>query len=461
VKLNGQQSNTLFLMHDLPQSNLVNPAVQIPCKLYIGMPLLNSLHFNYSNTYFSYNDLFTSSGKTNLGYLANKTNNTNVIAVEADINILSFGYKYKKYYFTFNVTERFGIQQNMPGSFFDLIINGNTAHVGEKVDLSGIRFNGSWYREWALGVSKEVNDNWTIGGRAKLLFGKASLRTSQSDFTFSTNSLPYPLYFNSAFTINTSGPVSLTQDANGTITGTQTNFGDPVGVLLNSQNKGAAFDIGFIYKYDNNITLSGSLLDLGLIRWSSDVTNLNEKGNITFNGLSSNGNNNGILDNLRNNFTFTQGHKVYYTATNPKLFLGSTYKIYNWLNVGLVSRSELYPGYWHQSFTASANANFNKILAGSLSWSYLNNSIANIGTGIGMRTPTWGWYAVSDNTLGFIKYLSARNINLRIGFYAMFGCASRNSKAISPMRGCQWLRDSETKHFRIKSIIDRLKKKKK
>ena len=34
----SQQSNTLYMMHDVPQSNLLNPAVQLNCKLFIGVP---------------------------------------------------------------------------------------------------------------------------------------------------------------------------------------------------------------------------------------------------------------------------------------------------------------------------------------------------------------------------------------------------------------------------------------
>jgi ethanolamine ammonia-lyase large subunit len=55
--LHAQQSNTFYLMHAVPQSNLLNPAVQIQCKYFIGIPVLSSIHLNYSNTAFTYNTL--------------------------------------------------------------------------------------------------------------------------------------------------------------------------------------------------------------------------------------------------------------------------------------------------------------------------------------------------------------------------------------------------------------------
>jgi hypothetical protein len=41
TELQAQQSNTLFFMHSLPESNFINPAVQNSCKLFIGLPALS------------------------------------------------------------------------------------------------------------------------------------------------------------------------------------------------------------------------------------------------------------------------------------------------------------------------------------------------------------------------------------------------------------------------------------
>ncbi|MFO7657601.1 MAG: hypothetical protein R6W78_11075, partial [Bacteroidales bacterium] len=53
----GQQSHTLYFLHNVPQSNLLNPAVQNECKLFIGLPLISSLHINLANSGFTYNQL--------------------------------------------------------------------------------------------------------------------------------------------------------------------------------------------------------------------------------------------------------------------------------------------------------------------------------------------------------------------------------------------------------------------
>jgi hypothetical protein len=57
AELQAQQSNTLFFMHSLPESNFINPAVQNGCKLFIGLPVLSSIHMHASNSGFTANQL--------------------------------------------------------------------------------------------------------------------------------------------------------------------------------------------------------------------------------------------------------------------------------------------------------------------------------------------------------------------------------------------------------------------
>ncbi len=44
-------------MHSLPESNFINPAVQNDCKLFIGVPVLSSIHMHASNSGFTANQL--------------------------------------------------------------------------------------------------------------------------------------------------------------------------------------------------------------------------------------------------------------------------------------------------------------------------------------------------------------------------------------------------------------------
>ena len=57
-----------------------------------------------------------------------------------------------------------------------------------------------------------------------------------------------------------------------------------------------------------------------------------------------------------------------------------------------------------------------------MSWSYLNNSLKNVGLGIAYHGKGIQFHAVSDNLLGFFYPFDTRALNLRFGINLMFGC---------------------------------------
>lgn len=135
----SQQSNSLFFMHTLPQSNLTNPAVQIPCKVFVGVPALSSIYLNYSNSYFSYNDVLQPTSNDslllNLHHFDNISSSLQDIAMEFHISLLNFGFLYNDYYFNFNLSDKVEAGIVYPGNWFNFLLHGNTPHVGENIDL--------------------------------------------------------------------------------------------------------------------------------------------------------------------------------------------------------------------------------------------------------------------------------------------------------------------------------------
>src|SRR5512145_896765 len=57
--LNAQQSNSLYFMDGIPQSNQLNPAVQPKCNFYFGFPGLSSFEINGGNSAISFSDILT------------------------------------------------------------------------------------------------------------------------------------------------------------------------------------------------------------------------------------------------------------------------------------------------------------------------------------------------------------------------------------------------------------------
>ena len=181
----AQQSNTFYLMHDVPQSNLLNPAVQLQCKYFIGIPVLASTHLSYSNTAFTYNDL-AGSDSWNTEGIFDQMHRSDLYSAEVIVTPIYLGYRHKSLYITLNIAERAHGYQTIPKDLAETVVYGNGPFVGETARFDGFRPGAYHTREYSLGLSKVLGPYLTAGVRAKLLFGKANLSAGRSQVDLST-----------------------------------------------------------------------------------------------------------------------------------------------------------------------------------------------------------------------------------------------------------------------------------
>jgi len=430
--LKGQQSNTLYLMHKVPQSNLLNPAVQLQCKWYVGIPGLASSHISYTNTAFTYNDL-AGTNTWNLEGIFDQMHRVDLYGAEIMLYPVSIGHRYKSFYFTFNIAEKIHAYQTVPRDLTEIILHGNGPFVGETAHFNTLRPAGYYNREYSIGVSKVVDQNWTFGLRTKLLFGKANLHTSLSNLSFSTAENSFDLILDGNYTLNGSLPVTITQDADGNPSGITLNEINYLQMLLNRGNPGFAIDLGVIYKLDEKTTLSASLLDVGIVRWRTDVNNINGSDSFTYEGVDPGTDvisfafAQEMVDSLFNSFDATVSQSPYTSYLPSQLFLGGSYQVKENITLGLVNRNVIFRSKLHSSLTLSAQADLADRFLATLSWSYLNNSIKNIGAGMAYHGKGFQFHVVTDNLLGFFYPFDTRTVNLSAGFNVMFGCP-RNKK---------------------------------
>jgi hypothetical protein len=494
--LNAQHINTLYFMYTLPQSNQMNPAVQIPCKVYLGMPMLNSVEFSLGNSAFSYSNLISvkqdGTVVPNYNYFLSNKNSADLIHTELQINDFALGIHVAPYYFTFDISEKVDGHIILSNSLFQFLSQGNTPYVGTSAHLGGMTANATYYREYALGASRVFDNKLTLGVRGKLLFGKADLNITSSVIDWYTASDWSLIALNTNMKANMSGPFKVYIGQGGRIDSIKNNF-DVIPFLLNSQNKGAAIDLGAIYHLNEQITLAASILDLGFIHWASGVTNISITGNSSFNGIPDVKSIQSYYDSIH----FAATTNPYNEFLSAKIFLGGTYQFIPSMNVGLMGRNEIFSNRLHSSITASCNTEFVKHLSGTLSYSWDYNSFTNVGLGIGYRTPILSFYMISDDVSGMIKWKSARVEDIRFGFYWMFGCGGKNkkseknkgaevsapmggtqatsssnvSKSINPSdykhisnttygKGCQWISESNEKERRREAALEKAKDKK-
>ena len=203
---NAQQNSTFYLMHEVPQSNLLKPAVQINCKWYVAFPLLGSTQLNYSNSTFTFNEIFATndgSASLDIGSFYNNIRKTNLLSSEIHLDLISVGYRFSDYYINFNIAEKINLAATYPGSLMELAWKGNTQFLGETAEFNNLRTHSVYYREYSLGVSK-VWDAYNIFGiRAKLLFGKANIYSGKSEMSLYTNPNTFDLHIEGDINVNT------------------------------------------------------------------------------------------------------------------------------------------------------------------------------------------------------------------------------------------------------------------
>ncbi|MEN8201094.1 MAG: DUF5723 family protein [Bacteroidota bacterium] len=423
----GQQSNTLYLLHDIPQSNLMNPAVQLECKWFVGIPVLSSVHASYSNTAFTYHDL-ANGEYWDLEQVLDQMHRVDLFGGESMLQAVSVGYKHKSYYFSFHISERAYMYQRIPRSSAELVIRGNSSYVGETARFNAFRSSGYYNREYAFGVSKAVDQFFTLGLRAKLLFGKANVSTGRSNMNLITGPNTFELQMEGDYTLNSSLPITIVQDPDGDITNILLDEINYAELLMNRRNPGISFDLGVIYSYDEKLTLSASLLDLGIMRWSTQLNKVSASGVFNYDELDTGTTTvswdffNEFMDSVYNSFDITVSQEPYVSFLPAQLFLGANYQLNDKLSLGTVNRNVLFRGKLHSSLTFQATTQLADKFLATLSWSYLNHSIKNLGAGIAYYGKGLQFHLVTDNFLGFFYPFDTRTINLRMGVNLMLGC---------------------------------------
>jgi hypothetical protein len=464
----AQQDHTLYLMHCLPESNLINPAVPISCKWYIGLPVLSSVHLNYANSSFSYNTLFNKTGngiyETDVNKAIKSLHLRNFISTELHIQLFALGYRRDDYSFVFTITEKNNLSVTYPKKPVMLLWGGNFQFAGESAGFKGSGLYFTHYREYALNASKHLGDGKYFGVRAKLLFGKLNFSSRSTTLNLFTNGTFYDLTLDGEVSANSSLPIVVDAANNQLNSISVSDNINPLQLALNRKNPGFAIDAGIVYPYSDKIELSASVIDLGFIRWRSNLNDIKASGNFTYKGpISDSVPTETYINDLMNSFSdsmhFDVSQKKYTTFLPTRILAGASYQINPWLLTGIQGEAIFYRTKIIPSFTLTAQAepiNNIRIIA-SYSLQYYDPKCLGLGLVLG-RNPVQ-FYIISDDVPAMIWPLSARNINLRFGLNINLGCRikepSKGGSGKGMLQGnCYWLEKSIQKRYQ------KLKKKK-
>ena len=453
----SQSNINLYNYKNTFQSNLLNPAIAPDFKMSFNF---GDIYLSAYTPYITLKDIFTPNISPNntdsffRNFVKDPNLSFNNLAIQTKINPIFVGFTSKDFYFSFGMELSLNIQGSPPKDLLGLT-QGTTFFenvLKRQIDLSNINLNSTLYYDYHVGVTHQINSQLSVGVRLKYLQGIFNAQINQSTLKIASNA--DSLYIEGGGSAKIAGLSDYVKDdfnLNKTIF-EKVNSGIPVlssfkfsgqdlidfyakrGLVSGS---GLGIDLGFNYKFNNNFSISASVLDLGYINWHSYITNYTlpnkifiDKGeNITDFKLDKDRFDK-LQDTLIDKVFKPEENSMNYTSyTNTKLYLGSQYTINKRNKVDFVLFNDFGEPKFNPAilvaFTKSILRNFMDFRVSTL---YYNQSFNALGLGTSFNFGPIQLYLFTDNVLNIINYESSNYFNFRAGVNINIG---RKNKILS------------------------------
>jgi hypothetical protein len=420
----AQQNMTLYQMHDVTQSNFLNPSVASDCKWNIGFPMLGNISVAVG-TPISYNDLGPGNEYMNGDKILSAIGKTNLASSNIGLNILTIGYRTGDMYFQFTMNEKVSAGFSFSKDPVELILKGNAPYLGKTVEAN-FALSLSYYREYGFNIAYDFGDNLWLGARAKLLFGRIGANSGNNILSLYTDPMTYALDVNSDLLVQASIPGTAKIDqSDGTVSGFNSEF--EVGqFVFNPVNVGGAIDLGVNKIFENGWKVSASLLNLGMINWSTNTHRFYRKSNLKYSGATA-----GITkwsdfaDTLRSVADFKYaGGEAFSQWLAPEIMAGISYPVAEYIRAGITGYAGISSAGIPWALTATALTDNTSHIFGSLSYTVTKNSFVNIGAGLGVRLGALNLHVLTDNILAVFSPASQKYATFQFGINFKFGCGN-------------------------------------
>ena len=426
------QDKTMYFMGIHPNGNQLNPAVQYNRSLVILSP---SLSFSLANSSLTFNKMFnrgTGAADSvlfwNFDSMEKNLRNTNYIHANISNNLLFAGKKLKNgFYASFAISNKNDIYFTFPETFVDLR-HGNADLANNKprtIDLNNYSFNGIMYHEYSFGLSKSISEKLIVGAHLKLLRGNVAARTKKFLASIKTNDDFSESFLATDINVNLSAPILNTQKGDGSINFDIASLQDQMlWPYISLKNYGVAIDLGFTYELNEKINLSGSVNDVGFIRWGAKPQQLISKGEYLFDGLYFSTQNldgfnaenyfSSYTDTISSIFLPFESDNSFKTWLFAKSYIGATYKYNTKITFSALLKSTVFYDVFLVEATVGTTYSPNKKWAFTGTWSYSNYSLYNLGLGVLFDGERYQIYAATDNLNAF-DTLNSKSVNFLFG----------------------------------------------
>ncbi|QOD62285.1 hypothetical protein H9I45_07540 [Polaribacter haliotis] len=439
---NSQNKQVLYDFAELPQTLLLNPAIETNYKFHIGVPLLSGISSEFGVTNFNLSDLFLSDGRTinnKVSEVLNRLTSRDYTKINTQIEVLSGGFRFDdKTYFSFGFYEEIDGIGYFPKDAIRLLNEGNGAYINSNFSASQLLYKVDFSGVLHAGITRKIDEKLTIGGRFKIYSSALNIESTNNSGTFTTNEGNNNIYIHYLDNIDVNFRTSGLVKDNEYIE-------DPNEYLKNTflgGNLGLGFDFGFSYNITPQLQLSGSLLDIGFVTHKKNIKNTLAKGNFIFEGVdfefdSSNPRN--YWEEINDRFIEelpTQENNDSYTSWRPaklnaaikysfgekrsKYCYDNTYKDFYTDAIGAQLYSVFRPLSQQFALTGFYQKSFNKNLHAKVTYTIDDYSAYNVGFGLSAQIWKINFYGIFDNIIQYKNLSSANNISFQLGFNLIF-----------------------------------------
>ncbi len=424
--MTAQLDLTTHFLEGVYQRNRSNPALLPNHNVVVQLP---GIFNNFGSRGITYNDLITENadGETilSIDQALEGLEPDNYVRNNLDVEALSFGiFVTPNVFVQAGYTARGNAYFLFPKELPSLVWNGNAQYIGQEVEVAPDVLTNV-YHEIQLGAAVKVNENFTVGGRFKILNGVADISVDRKNFSVFTDDDVYQIRTNADFQVSSTGALIYDEDLEDIELDPEN--GNFTFENIWTGNNGFAVDLGAQLRL-GNLEISASVLDLGNLNWNDNVNNLSIGGVFEFAGLDASDailsdslEIGSVIDSLEDAFDVVETNETYTTRLPVKTFLSANYHFSDFWSAGGLLYLEGYRGAFFPALAANVQAAPLHWLTvgGTYSWRY--NRFDNLGLNAAVRLGPVQLVAATDNIITAFDPGNANHTNFRFGLNLVFG----------------------------------------
>jgi hypothetical protein len=435
--LNAQFQQGLYTFTNLPLNRLYNPSTDFQNDKEILLPIISHVQVQTELYGLSIQDIYSNKTSANemIENFIDKNNGNEHIWVNDLVNLFYYGFKDKSEdkFWSFGAYQEAQAYAFYPADLIDLFYNGNKLDRSYKAgDLNSKTLALTVYH---AGLTyKPKRKKYTLGGRVKLYNSIAIIDATRNKGTVTTKRDA------------TTNKEYILIDGDLGIRASGMSFASSKSQLIKnsifSGNFGLGLDLGATYNIDKNWSTSISLIDIGAIYSSQDLSNYKITGTHKFEGVIINETDTtdfwqSMIDRFNNDITSGENTNGFFSTIPPKLFAsisytitGKKHRINNRKNsctyyatdffspkhsFFLTSYSKFLYNYWDWALGLSYMGEITPVLGIQANYLFSPYDKFNIGAGVSFKLDPVLLYISVDNIPGLLDINTAHSYGAFIG----------------------------------------------